>query len=475
MSSRPLDRLPSIRAKLGLVIVFAVGMTIVLVYLLLGYALRNSTNENEKLRLYDIAKRAAESKLRQTPDGVTLLFLARNTGRFYWGHADPAPPRFLDAEVHLGTANGADYAAVPVTKQGRLVGTAYALKRHPSESLFGRVGATFGFLKSLWWQLLAGGAIAAGIALLLARLLALGMTRPLRDMARASAKMAQGDYGQRVDTASRDEVGELARAFNRMSADLAQVERLRRELVANVSHELKTPISALRAHLENLLDGVERPDRATLQVMLAQSERLSRLVEQLLDLSRLESGDLPFERTAVELRPLIDEVVSEVRVSSHQEVRVQHDVPVDLPAAWADPERLHQVLFNLLDNAVRFTPSGGAVTVSAALRGDRLEVRVADTGPGIPPEHLPHVFERFYRVDQARSRGDGGTGIGLAIARSIVEAHGGRIWAESHLGTGTVFGFELPVAGDRPPALPAPRPELPTSERIPTTTIGGTE
>jgi signal transduction histidine kinase len=473
VSSRPLDRLPSIRAKLGLVIVFAVGMTVVLVYLLLGYALRNSTRDTERLQLFDTAKRSAASKLARPPDDVSVLFLSRRTGTFRWGRTASLPPRFLDGQVHQGTADGIDYAAVPVIRNGSFVGTAYATRGTPSENLFGRIGETFGFLKSLWWQLLAGGAVAAGIALLLARLLALGMTRPLREMARASAKMAQGDYGHRVHTTSRDEVGELARAFNRMSGDLAQLERLRRELVANVSHELKTPISALRAHLENLLDGVEQPDRATLQVMLAQSERLSRLVEQLLDLSRLESGDIPFDRSAVDLAPVVEQVVSEVHVGAPGRVSVRQDLPPDLPRVWADRERMHQVLFNLLDNAVRFTPAGGTVTVSGARRGVRVQVRVADTGPGIPKEHLPHVFERFYRVDQARSRGDGGTGIGLAIARSIVEAHGGRIWAESEEGEGSVFGFDLPLAEGARPRPGEPHP-MPGRERIPTTT-GGSE
>jgi signal transduction histidine kinase len=473
---RPLDRLPSIRAKLGLVIVFAVGITVVLVYLLLGYALRNSTHDTEQLQLLETAKRAAASSLHRVPDDVTVLFLARNTGRFYWGHSSVAPPRFLDGEAHQGTVSGIDYAAVPVIKGGRFTGTAYALRATPGTDVIGRITATFGFLRSLWWQLLAGGALAAGIALLLARLLALGMTRPLRQMARAVGKMAQGDYRQRVHTASRDEVGQLARSFNRMSADLEQLEHLRRELVANVSHELKTPISALRAHLENLLDGLEEPDRHTLQVMLAQSERLSRLVEQLLDLSRLESGDVPFERTAVALAPLVSEVASEMHLTSASGVRVQQQVSPDLPPLWVDRERLHQVLFNLLDNAVRFTPPDGTVTVSATRRGVTCEVRVADTGPGIPAEHLPHVFERFYRVDQARSRGDGGTGIGLAIAHSIVEAHGGRIWAESEVGNGSVFAFDLPLASSDPAshrrredeAVPAPSDR----QRIPTTTGG---
>jgi signal transduction histidine kinase len=170
-------------------------------------------------------------------------------------------------------------------------------------------------------------------------------------------------------------------------------------------------------------------------------------VEQLLDLSRLESGELPLEIREVELGPLVSEVAREVEVAlAGSDVAVHPAVPADLPPALADRERIHQVLFNLLDNAVRFTPSGGRVTVSARREGDWCEVSVTDTGAGIPPEHLPLLFERFYRADPARSRGDGGTGLGLAIARSVVEAHGGRIRAESEVGKGSVFLFDLPLA-----------------------------
>jgi signal transduction histidine kinase len=217
--------------------------------------------------------------------------------------------------------------------------------------------------------------------------------------------------------------------------------------VANVSHELKTPISALRAHLENLLDGVERPDREILQVMLTQSERLGRLIDQLLDLSRIESGELRLNRRAVELHPLVREVLSEIEVArADRGVRMCDAVPDALPALLVDPERVHQVLFNLLDNAVRYTAHGGEVTVAARRVNGGCEIAVSDTGQGIAPEHLPRVFDRFYRADAARSRGDGGTGLGLAIARSVVEAHGGRIRAESRVGAGSVFTFDLPVA-----------------------------
>jgi signal transduction histidine kinase len=177
---------------------------------------------------------------------------------------------------------------------------------------------------------------------------------------------------------------------------------------------------------------------------------LSRLVDQLLELSRLESGDVPLQIEQVKLAPLVQRVVNEVEVArAGGGIRIHNLVPDDLPAVEADPERVHQVLFNLLDNAFRFTPPGGEVTVRAVRSNGSCEVSVEDTGPGIPPEHLPLVFERFYRVDPSRSRDDGGTGIGLAIARSVVEAHGGRIWAESRVGEGSLFRFVLPAGSPK--------------------------
>jgi signal transduction histidine kinase len=335
------------------------------------------------------------------------------------------------------------WASIPTDEGGSLI----VLYPSPTRGSLGRVSATLGFLQSVWWQFLLAGAIAAVIALVMARWLARGMTQPLRDMAEAARRMETGDYSTRVYTTSRDEVGQLAAAFNRMSRELETLETSRRDLVANVSHELKTPITAIRAHLENLLDGVEEPDNETLQVMLAQSERLGRLVEQLLDLSKLESGDVPLRREQVALAPLVAQVMSEIQVASaDRDVEVSSALPDDLPPIEADAERVHQVIFNLVDNAVRFTPEGGEVRIEAQRHNGAVEVRVADTGVGIPAEALPRLFERFYRVDAARARGDGGTGIGLAIARSVVEAHGGTIRAESEPGHGSTFSFDLPIA-----------------------------
>jgi len=435
---RPLDRLPTIRSKLGSVIVFAVGMTVVLVYFLLGFALRNEFRDADLVELLQAAQ--AQSGSTVFEDDGTNSFLRIEGGELTWiGEELAMPPRF-NGGVHVGVANGIEYAAVPLRSgPGDML---YAVREEPNALV-----ASTRFLLEFWLQLLVAGAAAAAIALVVARWLARGMTQPLRDMAKAARRMETGDYDQRVLTSSRDEVGQLAVAFNRMSGELSNLERLRRDLVANVSHELKTPISALRAHLENLQDGVEEADPETLQVMLAQSERLARLVEQLLELSRLESGDVPLRRERVPLRPLVSQVLSEIEVTRPgREVALEEHVPDDLPPVFADPERVHQVLFNLLDNALRFTPAGGRVTVSASPHDGSVDVAVTDTGPGISPEHLPRLFERFYRIDTSRSRNEGGTGIGLAIARSVVEAHGGRIWAESEPGRGAVFTFELPVA-----------------------------
>ncbi|HWD07758.1 MAG TPA: ATP-binding protein [Actinomycetota bacterium] len=466
LDRRPLERLPTIKAKLGTITVFAVAVTVACLYVLVGYALRDSESE--------VAFRQSLSAARELsgvafgPNGVpsaTLGAAAARAGRFALvvdaqGHvlqeSMPTPKsiyKSLDGSVDTGVVDGVSYVGVPVVRGGEVAGAVYI--GTPVGSGTSAVSTTAELLRGFWWQLLAAGAIAAAIGLLSARFLARGLTTPLRDMAQAARRMAQGDYRDRVTAKSRDEVGQLADAFNRMAAQLEGVEQSRRELVGNVSHELKTPISALQAHLENLLDGVEEPNMETLALMLGQCERLARLVEQLLDLSRLESGDVPLELEPVGLSALVDQVIAEVGVArADRAVAARNVVAGDLPALKADRERLHQVLFNLLDNAFRFTPAGGTVTVSAAVERGLCAVSVADTGAGIPAEHRPRVFERFYRVDSSRARSDGGTGIGLAIARSVVEGHGGRIWAEQGEAGGAVFRFVIPV-WDAAPARPS--------------------
>jgi signal transduction histidine kinase len=265
----------------------------------------------------------------------------------------------------------------------------------------------------------------------LVQVLAHGMTSPLREMVAAARAMARGDYSQRVTATSRDEVGELARAFNTMAAELAEVDRIRHDLLANVSHELRTPIGALRAKLENLVDGVETADRAAIRTMLRQVERLGGLVEQLLDLSRLESGAVPLERSRFAATTLIGHIVDEWRTQAEiRDIRVEADVQPSLELE-ADEQRLHQVLANLVANAVQHSPRGGRVLVRAAAENGVTRLEVIDEGPGIPPDEAERVFERFYRSDQARSSKEGGSGLGLSIARWIVDLHGGRITAEA--------------------------------------------
>ncbi len=272
---------------------------------------------------------------------------------------------------------------------------------------------------------LAAGALSLGLVQVLAH----GMTSPLREMAAAAAAMARGDYGRRVTASSRDEVGELARAFNRMATQLGEVDRVRRELVANVSHELRTPISALQAVLENLVDGVEPADPEILRTMLRQVERLGTLVSQLLDLSRLESGTVPLQRRPFALLPLLEDAAGETRLHSTD---VEVAVTVDPPGATAegDPQRVHQVVANLLDNAVRHSPPGGTVEVRGSRDRSGVTIEVCDEGPGIDEQERSKVFERFYRADSARSSNDGGAGLGLAIAQWIVDLHGGDIRVE---------------------------------------------
>ncbi|MEU7970462.1 HAMP domain-containing sensor histidine kinase [Micromonospora sp. NPDC049089] len=265
------------------------------------------------------------------------------------------------------------------------------------------------------------------IALVTSQVLAHGMTSPLREMTAAAGAMARGDYTRRVRATSRDEVGELAQAFNKMAEDLHASDQRRRELIANVSHELRTPITALQGVLENMVDGVADPEPAALRSALAQTQRLGHLVADLLDLSRLDAGVVPLRRVRIDVWDFLDEAVEHATASASGaglDVRFElRELPTPL-TVHADPWRLHQVFANLLDNAARHSPPGGTVRVCAEEHGDQLRFEVSDEGQGIPPAERSRVFERFTRGD--RSAG-GGTGLGLAIARWVVELHGGRI------------------------------------------------
>ncbi|NKY58186.1 HAMP domain-containing sensor histidine kinase [Nocardia flavorosea] len=289
-------------------------------------------------------------------------------------------------------------------------------------------GLAFGYFRlQIGWLPPMTTLAAMVIALVSSQFLAHGITTPLREMTAAAQRMARGDYTSRVRASSRDEVGQLAAAFNRMADDLAAADQQRRELIANVSHELRTPITALSAVLENLVDGVSQPDPKTLETALAQTERLGRLVSELLDLSSIEAGAVPLARGVYAITPLFAEVVAEAEVmtaASGRGIRFRSEIEPATATVYADRARLHQVLLNLLDNAARHGPAGGEVRLHAHTVGSDLVIDVEDDGPGIPPAQREHIFDRFTRG--GRTDG-GGTGLGLAIARWVIDLHRGSI------------------------------------------------
>jgi signal transduction histidine kinase len=313
------------------------------------------------------------------------------------------------------------------------------------------------------------GAISAFLALVVVFFLSRGMTSPVREMVAATEAMARGDFSHRITASSHDEIGTLARSFNEMAAELAETDRVRRDLVANVSHELRTPITALQAVLENIVDGVAEPDRQTMETMLAQVERLGRLVQQLLDLSRLESGTLVLDRRQFEIEPMLDLALRETRLHAG-DITLSVEIEPRPFSIEADDERLHQVVANLVANAVRHSPPDGHVLVRAIALADGAQLEVVDDGPGIPAEEATRVFERFYRADSARSSRDGGSGLGLAIAQWIVELHGGDIRVENNEPHGCRMVVRIPgrVELYEPPApsvTPAERRPAPSSRK----------
>lgn len=310
------------------------------------------------------------------------------------------------------------------------------------------IGNVFGF------GVLRTFPLAVVCSLVLTQVLARGMTRPLREMTAAARAMARGDYSIRVATNSRDEVGQLAAAFNSMAADLDTLDTQRREMVANVSHELRTPVAALRAQVENMADGVIEPDSAALQATLTQIERLSRLIAYLLDLSRVEAGAADLDISPIAVKPFLEGIAEEAREAS-----ARHDLqwvvttrPEDVVVV-GDEERLRQVVSNLLDNASRHSPDGGTVTLESYPTHGYVVIDVIDQGHGIPEAERDHVFGRFARGNapaQTGTASTGGTGLGLAIARWAIGLHEGTIGvADPPHGIGTRIRVRLPAGGPR--------------------------
>jgi signal transduction histidine kinase len=301
------------------------------------------------------------------------------------------------------------------------------------------------FNEALVLALLAAGLVAVVVSLLLSR----GVVAPIRVLTGASRRIADGHYGERVRSTGSDELGQLAHSFNQMAEKLEQVETMRRQLIGDVSHELRTPLTAIKGSMEGLLDGILPATPETYQSIYQEADRLARLVDDLQELSRVEAGAYSLDIQPVVVSPLVQTVLKRfAALAQAKRIELHSDLPADLPTVLADPDRITQVLTNLVGNALEYTRGGGQVTILSKRHGDEIHISIADTGIGIPAEHLPHLFSRFYRVDKSRSRqAGGGSGIGLTIARHLVEAHGGRIWAESDgEGKGSKFTFSLKVA-----------------------------
>jgi signal transduction histidine kinase len=404
-------------------------------------------------------------------DEVRTARIERLVSRFYstrndWTGVQPVVERA--AELYARQI-------VVVDRDGRIVGDSHRLKGHPFSQGRGdprfspvrrgdlMVGAFLvvpsdvpqsipepplsQFAQAIKRALILAGLAAGGGGILLVSLISGNVLAPVSALNAAARRLGGGDLSQRVPAPSRDEVGQLGRTFNSMAEGLENAERQRKNLVADVSHELRTPLSNIQGYIEAIRDGVLEPDEATMGTIHEQVLHLTRLVEDLRLLAQTEAEDFQLAIEPDSLDELVGRSVEAFRARAESRgIALKLEGASDMPLIDLDRTRIAQVVGNLLENAVRHTPSGGEVTVSVgAERGSVATVTVADNGEGIPADELEHVFERFYRVDRSRARTTGGTGMGLTIAKKLVEAHGGAIRVESTIGTGSRFVFELPL------------------------------
>ncbi len=526
----------SLRVRLLLAFMLVLGVALAGVLLL---ASRSTTTEFQ-----GFMERRSETEFRRLLEGLSRYY-ADNQGwsgvqafverasQLTGGHvllADSSGTIVADSEGRMiGQPAGRLRRGAPVLYRDAPVGTAYVNPGAPPE--IGAAPKTFypppylnpgpapdadaAFLSSVNRSLLLSAAAAALLALVLTIVLSRRILGPVEALTCAARAMERGDLAQRVPIKSSDEVGELARAFNSMAESLARNEQLRKNMVTDVAHELRTPLSNIQGYLEAMRDGVLSPEGKILDSVHEEALHLSRLVDDLQELALAEAGQLRLDRSSTDIAEVVDRALrAATPEASAKGISLSGKLPEGLPPVEIDPGRIGQVLKNLISNALAHTPEGGAVTVSAvgcrpsalshqpsgtrhqspgnggtrgredAERGSLplprgegwgegrpqapelwtpdsgplthhsslithhfVEVSVSDTGSGIPPEHLPYIFERFYRVDPSRTRSTGGSGIGLAIARQLVEAHGGRIWAESQPREGSSFHFTVPLAG----------------------------
>jgi len=338
--------------------------------------------------------------------------------------------------------------AIPLQAHGQTVG--YLLPPAPMRFAPGDEALLLKRLDNAAWS---AALIATLLALLLAFFSADRLLRPIHALTRAARRMAEGDLSQRVAVRGGDELALLGKAFNHMAASLQQAEQRRRALTADIAHELRTPLAVQRAHIEALLDGIYPLTPENLQPIAESNALLTRLVEDLRTLALADSGRLPLERTPVDVRPLLERTAERFAPAADaRRIQIRLRSEGNCPPVPLDPGRVEQILGNLLSNALRHTPAGGLITLESACTPQHAIIRIRDSGPGISPQDLEHIFERFYRADKSRSRAEGGTGLGLTIARQLARAHGGDLRAENHPEGGALFTLTLPLS--QPPSSP---------------------
>lgn len=341
----------------------------------------------------------------------------------------------------IGEQYKAEFPSIPLAPRpdGGSLGTLYIL-RNESES------ASAALIKALNRFLLLGGVLALIVAIVVTLFISRRIMKPVQALTVAAKRLGDGDFSHRVQVSDKGEMADLARTFNSMAESLERGEMLRRNMVSDVAHELRTPISNIRGQLEAVSDGLIKPDARTFDSIHEDSLLLSRLIDDLQELTLAEAGKLSLFRQAEDVLQLIHKTVDAASAKAAAGgITLTIELPEQLALCDIDSQRIGQVLRNLLENAITHTSKGGTVAVTAKQVREHVEIDVVDTGEGISAEHLPNVFERFYRADKSRTRATGGSGLGLTIARRLVEAHGGEIGVQSEAGKGSRFYFTIPV------------------------------
>jgi signal transduction histidine kinase len=354
------------------------------------------------------------------------------------GHIISAGPGYHAGEVvrQVDLEKG-----IPVEVDGERVGTLVMGKvppeRNPREAEF---------IQRTNRMLVFSALGASVVALLIGIFLSRTLTRPIRELTEATHAVAKGNLGQQVSVHSKDEMGELAESFNKMSVDLARSTNARKQMTADIAHELRTPLSLIIGHAEAIHDGVLPPTKENFEIIREEALRLENLVDDLRTLSLADAGELSIDLQAVSPQKLLNDLQAAYQhIAGQKNVKVRVETPSELPMLDIDSGRITQVLTNILDNAIQHTPENGQINLSARRAGDSVELSIQDSGPGIEGEDVDRIFNRFYRADAGRNRDDGGSGLGLAIAKSIVLAHNGKIWAESAPAQGLTIYIKLPL------------------------------